>query len=75
MIYSVREAVKTTSDLFMSVLGKVIAVNTTLIKAPELLNDEPFAAGWMIKIKVNDPAKTGQLSDPKAYKLSAGINN
>lgn len=59
------EAVKTVSDLFMPVGGKVIGVNEALADQPELVNKDPYQAGWMIKIKMSDPAEVNNL-------LSAG---
>lgn len=49
------EAVKTVSDLFAPLAGEVIEVNATLADNPALVNEEPFGAGWMIKLKLSDP--------------------
>jgi glycine cleavage system H protein len=61
------EAVKTVSDLFMPVSGKVIERNTRIDTAPELINKEPYEEGWLIRIEPDDPAQLDQLMDAKAY--------
>ena len=48
------EAVKTVSDLFMPVEGKIIEVNDALTKNPELVNTDPYGEGWMVKIEISD---------------------
>jgi len=52
-VFGTVEAVKTVSDLFMPVNGKVIEVNTLLEDAPEIVNDDPYGQGWIIKIEVS----------------------
>lgn len=64
------EAVKTVSDLFMPVTGEVIEFNENLEDAPELVNEEPYEAGWMIKVKVSDLSQIDDLLDAEAYKNS-----
>ena len=61
------EAVKTVSDLFMPVSGEVIEVNQDLEANPELVNEDPYGKGWMIKIKMSDPSELEQLLDSDAY--------
>lgn len=62
------EAVKTVSDLFMPVGGKVSEVNPKLEDNPELVNSDPYGEGWMIKVKMTDPSEVGKLLDAEAYK-------
>jgi glycine cleavage system H protein len=62
------ESVKTASDLFAPVAGEVIAVNEALEDAPELVNSEPYEGGWMVRLKLEDPAAGEQLMDAAAYK-------
>lgn len=62
------EAVKTVSDLFMPVGGKVSEVNPKLEDNPELVNSDPYGEGWMIKVKMTDPSEAGKLLDAEAYK-------
>ena len=61
------EAVKTVSDLFMPVGGKVLEVNPALESAPELVNKDPYGEGWLIKISVTDLAELGSLMDADQY--------
>jgi len=61
------EAVKTVSDLFMPVSGKVLGVNTRINDAPDLINKEPYGEGWLIQVEVDDPAQMEELMDAKAY--------
>jgi len=63
------EAVKTVSDLFMPLTGEVIEFNTKLEDEPELVNKDPFGAGWMIRIKISNPAEVGELLSAEQYKV------
>jgi glycine cleavage system H protein len=65
--FGVIESIKAVSDLYAPVSGEVTAVNETLFDEPELVNDDPFDAGWMIEL---DPADDSELEDllaPDAY--------
>jgi glycine cleavage system H protein len=62
------EAVKTVSDLFMPVGGKVSEVNEALADDPELVNKDPYGKGWMIKIELNDSSETDDLLSADDYK-------
>ena len=67
------EAVKTVSDLFMPVSGKVIEVNSELDGTPELINQDPYEKGWMIRIEMSDSSEVDSLMDAAAYnELVAG---
>jgi glycine cleavage system H protein len=61
------EAVKTVSDLFMPVSGKVLEVNGTVNDTPELINKDPYGAAWLIRIAPDDDAQLGELMDAAAY--------
>lgn len=61
------EAVKTVSDLCMPVTGEILEVNAALEDAPELVNNDPYGEGWMIKIAVKDVAELDGLMDAEAY--------
>jgi glycine cleavage system H protein len=61
------EAVKTVSDLFMPVGGEVLELNDELSGAPELVNSDPYGKGWMVKVKVGNPAELDDLLDAYAY--------
>lgn len=71
-VFGTIEAVKTVSDLFMPLSGEVIEVNEALQDAPESVNEAPYEAGWMVKIKLSDPAETDDLLDAEAYKALIG---
>ena len=62
------EAVKTVSDLLMPVGGEVTEINSSLEDAPETINSDAYGAGWLIKIKIADPAELEGLMDAEAYK-------
>lgn len=64
------EAVKTVSDMFMPVAGKVVEVNPGLEDTPELVNKDPYGEGWMIKIELTDAAQLEELLTPEQYKES-----
>ena len=61
------ESVKAVSDMVMPVSGEILAVNTALEDAPELLNQEPYSGGWIIEVKPDDPSEVDQLMDHNAY--------
>ena len=62
------EAVKTVSDLFMPVSGEVIEINEALEDNPEIVNEDPYGSGWMVKVKCDNPIKSDDLLDAEAYK-------
>ncbi|MCQ2324072.1 MAG: glycine cleavage system protein GcvH [Paludibacteraceae bacterium] len=64
------EAVKTVSDLNMPVEGEVLEVNEILNDQPELVNNDPYGEGWMIRIRIADPAQLDALMDAAAYQAS-----
>jgi glycine cleavage system H protein len=66
------EAVKAVSDLYSPVSGSVVEINTALEKTPELVNKDPYNAGWMIKIKISHPAELNDLLDAAGYKKLVG---
>jgi glycine cleavage system H protein len=61
------EAVKTVSDLFMPVSGEVTELNAALDSSPESVNNDPYGAGWMVKIKLSNSAELNELLDSVAY--------
>ena len=65
--FGVVESVKAASDLYAPIGGTVVAVNAALESAPESVNREPYAAGWMIKLKPANPADLNALLDAAAY--------
>jgi glycine cleavage system H protein len=71
-VFGTVEAVKTVSDLFLPVTGEIIAFNEALEDEPEKVNEDPYGAGWMIKIKVADPADLEALLSAEEYKAIIG---
>jgi glycine cleavage system H protein len=71
-IFGTVEAVKTVSDLFLPVAGKVLEINPKLNNEPELVNNDPFGEGWMIKLEVEDLKDLEGLLDVEAYKNLTG---
>lgn len=66
-VFGTVEAVKTVSDLFLPVAGKIIEFNAALEKQPELVNNDPYVGGWMIKLEISDPKEVEGLLDAAAY--------
>jgi glycine cleavage system H protein len=71
-IFGTVEAVKTVSDLFMPVSGKVIEVNPGLAAKPESVNKDPYGAGWMIKVELSNTEELGSLLSATDYKKLTG---
>ncbi|MEX2336570.1 MAG: glycine cleavage system protein GcvH [Fulvivirga sp.] len=71
-IFGTVEAVKTVSDLFMPLTGTVEEVNPALDAAPELVNEDPYEKGWMVKIKISDQSQLDELLSADAYKEVIG---
>jgi glycine cleavage system H protein len=65
--FGVVESVKAVSDLFAPVSGEVTAVNDALASSPELVNSDPYGAGWMLKLRIAEPAELDELLDGEAY--------
>lgn len=66
------ESVKATSDLYSGVSGTVTAVNDELTNNPGLVNRDPYRAGWMIRLKADDPAQIGKLLSAQEYRKKTG---
>ena len=64
------EAVKTVSDLNMPATGEVLEVNEELEAHPELVNEDPYGKGWMVRIRLTDPGELDSLMDAAAYEAS-----
>ena len=71
-VFGTVEAVKTVSDLFMPITGEILEVNSALEESPEIINNEPYESGWIIKIKIEDIDQINQLLDSNAYKNIIG---
>ena len=66
-VFGTVEAVKTVSDLFMPISGEIIEFNAELESQPELINTDPYGAGWIIKVKLENTADLDSLLDDAAY--------
>ena len=66
-VFGTIEAVKTVSDLFMPATGEVLEVNPELEDAPELVNEDAYGKGWLIKVTVADPAQLDELLSAEEY--------
>ena len=67
-VFGTVEAVKTVSDLFMPIAGKVVEVNPSLEDNPELVNEDPYGEGWIIKIDITDESQLDSLLSASDYK-------
>lgn len=67
-IFGTVEAVKTVSDLFLPVSGEIIEFNEALEDAPEQVNEDPYGAGWMVKVRCEDLSEIESLLDASEYK-------
>ncbi len=66
-IFGTVEAVKTVSDLYLPVSGTVTEVNPLLEKEPELINNDPYGKGWIVKVKMDNSEEAGNLLDAASY--------
>ena len=71
-VFGTVEAVKTVSDLFLPMSGKIIEFNENLSDAPESINDSPYDEGWIIKVEVSNPDEISELLDNNQYKELIG---
>ena len=66
-VFGTVEAVKTVSDLYLPVSGTITILNPKLANAPELVNNDPYGDGWMIKMKIDNPSDIDALMESKTY--------
>tara|TARA_B100001996_G_C18270079_1_gene442757 strand:+ start:17 stop:400 length:384 start_codon:yes stop_codon:yes gene_type:complete len=71
-IFGTVEAVKTVSDLFLPVSGKIVEFNESLDNYPEEVNNDPYGNGWMIKVELDNPDELNNLLSPQEYKKLVG---
>ncbi|MPT36560.1 glycine cleavage system protein GcvH [Flavobacterium sp. WV_118_3] len=71
-VFGTVEAVKTVSDLFLPLTGEIIEFNEDLESEPESVNTDPYGAGWMIKVKISNPAEVEGLLSSDDYKALIG---
>ena len=70
--FGVVESVKAVSDLFSPVAGQVLEVNSELVTRPELLDSDPYGAGWIVRLRIADEGATTELKDAAAYRALIG---
>jgi glycine cleavage system H protein len=66
--YAEVESVKAVSDVFAPLSGEVVAVNDALADAPERINDDPYGDGWLVRVRLSDPAEVDNLLDADDYR-------
>jgi glycine cleavage system H protein len=66
--YAEVESVKAVSDVFAPLSGEIVEVNDALSESPEKINQDPYGDGWLVKVKLSDPAEAEQLMDAAAYR-------
>ena len=66
--YGEVESVKAVSDVISPLSGEVLEVNAGVVDAPETVNEDPYGEGWLIRIRLSDPAEVGALLDAEAYR-------
>lgn len=66
-VFGTVESVKTVSDLIAPVSGEVVEINETLTESPELVNDEPYASGWLVKVKMGAKSELDELMSADQY--------
>ncbi len=69
-VFGVIESVKAASDLYMPMGGEIVETNDALEDSPEIVNEDPYGEGWMIKFKPSDPGEWDDLLSPEAYEQS-----
>jgi len=72
-VFGTVEAVKTVSDLFMPLTGRILEINKKLDAKPELVNSDPYGDGWMVKIELTDTAQVEELLSAGDYKTQIGV--
>ncbi|MBM4811378.1 glycine cleavage system protein GcvH [Vibrio parahaemolyticus] len=65
--FSLVESVKAASDIYSPVTGEVVEINQELEDSPELINEEPYEGGWIVKVKLSDPSELDDLKDAEEY--------
>jgi glycine cleavage system H protein len=66
--YTEVESVKAVSDVYAPLSGEIVAVNDAVAERPELINEDPYGEGWLVRVKLSDPSETEQLLDAEAYR-------
>jgi glycine cleavage system H protein len=70
--YAEIESVKAVSDVIAPLSGEVLAVNDALAEEPQAINEDPYGAGWLVKVRLSDPAERHELLDAETYSATLG---
>jgi glycine cleavage system H protein len=70
--YAEVESVKAVSDVVAPLSGEIVEVNEALAESPQVINDDPYGAGWLVKVRLADPSERDQLMDAGSYTASLG---
>ena len=70
--YAEVESVKAVSDVIAPLSGEIIEVNESLADAPQAINEDPYGAGWLVKVRLSDPSERDALMDASAYAATLG---
>ncbi|MCZ4293408.1 MULTISPECIES: glycine cleavage system protein GcvH [Vibrio] len=65
--FSLVESVKAASDIYAPITGEIVEINEDLEDSPELINEEPYEGGWIVKVKMSDPSELDNLKDAEEY--------
>ncbi|MDN3617139.1 glycine cleavage system protein GcvH [Vibrio gallaecicus] len=65
--FSLIESVKAASDIYAPITGEIVAINEELEDSPELINEEPYDGGWIVKVKMSDTSELNNLKDAEEY--------
>jgi glycine cleavage system H protein len=66
--YAEVESVKAVSDVYAPLSGEIVAVNEAVAERPELINEDPYGEGWLVRVKLADPSESDQLMDAASYR-------
>jgi glycine cleavage system H protein len=66
--YAEVESVKAVSDVYAPMSGEIVAVNDAVAERPELINEDPYGEGWLVRVKLSDPSEVDELLDADAYR-------
>ena len=66
--YAEVESVKAVSDVYAPLSGEIVAVNDAMAEKPELVNEDPYGDGWLVRVRLSDPSEVEQLMDAAAYR-------
>ncbi|HEX5037186.1 MAG TPA: glycine cleavage system protein GcvH [bacterium] len=65
--FGVVESVKSVNDIYAPLTGRIVEVNDPVVDSPEIVNEDPYAEGWLVKIEISDPKELGELMSAKDY--------